>query len=119
MVTLQDMTIMKFTIIITTSKIYPREATIEPNAIVACYGDSGSICPSNTAALCTNNGAVMCVTNALSTVPCTLEKQTQCVKSTISCKDNNGPECKQPNLNETTVDIPCISTAKTYGLSLT
>ncbi|KAJ8928101.1 hypothetical protein NQ314_019366 [Rhamnusium bicolor] len=111
---LQDMTIILF-IITTTNNDVPKEATIEPNAIVACVGDTGSFCPANTTSLCTNNGAVMCVASAVSTVPCTKEKQTNCVKSTVPCKDNNAPECKQSTQSAASIAIPCISTAKVYG----
>ncbi|KAJ8982356.1 hypothetical protein NQ317_013107 [Molorchus minor] len=93
----------------------PQEATIQPNAIIACVGDSGSFCPANTTSLCTNNGAVMCVASAISTVPCTENKQTNCVKSTIPCKDNKAPECKDSNQDKAAISIPCISTAKIYG----
>lgn len=93
----------------------PKEATIESNAIVACVGDSGSLCPTNTTSLCTNNGVVMCVATATSTIPCTNEKQSNCVKSIVSCKDNNSPECKQASQGTASISIPCISTANVYG----
>lgn len=93
----------------------PKTAEIQPNAIVGCVGDAGSFCPANTTSLCTNNGAVMCVASATSTVPCTNEKQTNCVKTTIPCVNSTTPECAKSVQNTTTLSIPCISTAKVYG----
>lgn len=93
----------------------PKEAEIQPNAIVGCIGDAGSFCPANTTSLCTNNGAVMCVASATSTVPCSNEKQTNCVKTTVPCVNSTAPECANSQRNATTINIPCISTAKIYG----
>lgn len=93
----------------------PKQAEIQPNAIVGCIGDAGSFCPANTTSLCTNNGAVMCVASATSTVPCSNEKQTNCVKSTIPCVNSSTAECAKSSQNTTTLSIPCISTAKVYG----
>lgn len=56
----------------------------------------------------------MCVASAQSTVPCTNDIQTNCVKSTIPCV--NGTDCKQQEMAaNSTVSIPCISTAKIYA----
>nr|CAI5861904.1 unnamed protein product [Callosobruchus analis] len=93
----------------------PKEAEIQQNAIVGCVGDSGSFCPANTTSLCTNNGAVMCVASATTTVPCTNDRQTNCVSTTVPCVNNTAPECKDSSQKETAIRIPCISTAKVYG----
>lgn len=93
----------------------PKEAEIQSNAIVGCVGDAGSFCPANTTSLCTNNGAVMCVASATTTVPCSKEKQVNCVKTTVPCVNNTTPECANSQTNSTTLNIPCISTAKVYG----
>uniref|UniRef100_A0A6P7FZ32 DNA-directed RNA polymerase II subunit RPB1-like isoform X5 n=1 Tax=Diabrotica virgifera virgifera TaxID=50390 RepID=A0A6P7FZ32_DIAVI len=93
------------------SNSVPKEATIQENAIVGCVGDTGSFCPSNTTSLCTNNGAVMCVASATSTVPCSLERQTNCVKSSVPCLNSTSPDCVGA-VKSATVSLPCISTAK-------
>lgn len=93
----------------------PKEAEIQPNAVVTCIGDTGSFCPAGTISLCTNNGAVMCVASATTTVPCTDVSQANCVKSTVPCLNSTAPECKGATNNTTTVSLPCISTAKIYA----
>ncbi|CAG9854057.1 unnamed protein product [Phyllotreta striolata] len=92
------------------SQSVPKEAPIQPNAIVVCAGDSSQLCPSGNMPLCTNNGAVMCVVSAQSTEPCADNKENSCAKGTINCQGNNSPECKQQN--QATISIPCVSTAK-------
>ncbi|XP_001815706.2 mucin-2 [Tribolium castaneum] len=93
----------------------PQNQEIQSNTIVGCVGDSVTVCPSNTTSLCTSNGALMCVVSATSTVPCTDNRQVNCVKSVVPCVNNTAPECKNSNQNATTVSIPCISNAKVYG----
>lgn len=93
----------------------PKEADIQANAIVACVGDAGSFCPQNTSSLCTNNGAVMCVASATSTVPCSNQKQVNCVKTTVPCLNSTSPECMNSQQKSATLNIPCISTAKVAG----
>ncbi|XP_056647546.1 uncharacterized protein LOC130452358 isoform X2 [Diorhabda sublineata] len=97
------------------SNAVPKEATIQPNAVVTCVGDTGSFCPSNTTSLCTNNGAVMCVASASTTVPCTDVQNTNCVKSMVPCLNNTSPECAGTLKKTTDVTIPCISTAKIFA----
>ncbi|RZC39804.1 cell wall protein DAN4 [Asbolus verrucosus] len=91
----------------------PQNQEIPSNAIVGCVGDTTTICPGNTTSLCTSTGTLMCVVSATSTVPCTDNRQVNCIKSTISCVNNTAPECK--NSNSTSINIPCVSTAKVYG----
>ncbi|XP_072376778.1 uncharacterized protein [Diabrotica undecimpunctata] len=91
------------------SEAVPKEAPIQPNAVVVCAGDSSNICPPGTMPFCTNNGVVMCVVNAIDTSPCSTNKQLKCATSTISCENNSSPECKQKS--STSVSIPCVSTA--------
>ncbi|CAH0556117.1 unnamed protein product [Brassicogethes aeneus] len=95
--------------------IIGRERIIEPNTVVGCVGDSGSICPANTRSLCTDQGVIMCVALISATVPCKDEKDTNCVTSTIPCVNSEDPKCKGNPQKFTTVSIPCISTAKIYG----
>ncbi|XP_030745685.1 nuclear pore complex protein NUP62-like [Sitophilus oryzae] len=90
----------------------PAQSTIQPNAIVGCIGDSGSICPAGTTSLCTSNGAILCVASATSTVPCTNNRQGNCVRTTIPCV--NGTKDCTTGQNET-LTIPCISSAKVMG----
>lgn len=90
----------------------PAQSTIQPNSIVGCIGDSGTICPTGTTSLCTNNGAILCVASATTTVPCTEQKQGNCVRSTIPCVKDSA-DCKL-GTNQT-VTIPCVSTAKVPG----
>ncbi|CAH0556116.1 unnamed protein product [Brassicogethes aeneus] len=96
-------------------RIIERERIIEPNTVVGCVGDSGSICPANTRSLCTEQGVIMCVASISATVPCKDEKDTNCVTSTIPCVNSKDPRCKNNPQNATTVSIPCISTAKING----
>jgi hypothetical protein len=91
----------------------PQNQEIQANAIVGCVGDTTTVCPSNTTSLCTTSGALMCVVSATSTVPCTDNRQVNCVKSTITCVNNTAPECK--NANSTSVSIPCVSNARIDG----
>ncbi|KAG5873091.1 hypothetical protein JTB14_037647 [Gonioctena quinquepunctata] len=93
----------------------PKVAEIRPNTIVGCLGDSGSFCPAGTTSLCTNDGAVMCVASATSTVPCTDQSQTNCIKSTVPCLNSSAPGCIVASQNTTTVSLPCISTAKIFA----
>jgi hypothetical protein len=93
----------------------PQNQEIRPNSIVGCVGDSTTICPVNTTSLCTSDGALMCVVSATSTVPCSDNRQVNCIKTTISCVNNTAPECKNSNQNSTSVSIPCVSSAKVYG----
>lgn len=90
----------------------PAQSTIQPNTIVGCIGDSGTICPTGTTSLCTSNGAILCVASASSTVPCTDEKQGNCIKSVIPCV--NGSKDCEIGTNKT-VTIPCISKAQVPG----
>lgn len=91
----------------------PQNQEIKSNSIIGCVGDSVTICPSNTTSLCTSSGALMCVVAATSTVPCTDNRQVNCVKSTISCVNNTAPECQ--NQKSTSINIPCVSNAQIYG----
>ncbi|CAH0549783.1 unnamed protein product [Brassicogethes aeneus] len=95
--------------------VIEKERVIQSNTIMGCVGDSGSICPANTTSLCTNTGAIMCVTSATSATACKDVKDANCIKSTVPCVDKNAPGCKDNPQNTTTVNIPCISTAKIYG----
>ncbi|XP_050300056.1 translation initiation factor IF-2-like [Anthonomus grandis grandis] len=90
----------------------PPQRTIEPNAIVGCIGDSGTICPAGTTSLCTNNGAILCVASATSTVPCSDVKGANCVQTIVPCVNGTG-DCN-PGENKT-VTIPCISKAEVPG----
>lgn len=94
------------------SAAVPTQSTIQPNAIVGCVGDSGTICPQGTSSLCTNNGAILCVASAASTVPCTDSKQGNCVQSVVPCV--NGTQGCTEGTN-TTLAIPCISKADVPG----
>ncbi|EFA02750.1 uncharacterized protein LOC663436 isoform X2 [Tribolium castaneum] len=93
----------------------PQSQEIRANTIVGCVGDSVTICPVNTVSLCTSNGALMCVASATSTVPCTDNRQINCVRSVVPCVNSTAPECKNSNQNTTTINIPCISKAELYG----
>ncbi|KAH1010390.1 uncharacterized protein LOC109534289 isoform X1 [Dendroctonus ponderosae] len=90
----------------------PAQSTIQPNAIVGCVGDSGSICPQGTSSLCTNNGAILCVASAASTVPCTDAAQGNCVRTVMPCV-NGTQDCTVGS--NTTLAIPCISKAQVPG----
>ncbi|KAF7273820.1 hypothetical protein GWI33_013489 [Rhynchophorus ferrugineus] len=90
----------------------PAQSTIQPNAIVGCIGDSGTICPSGTTSLCTNNGAILCVASATSTVPCTDQKEGNCVKTVVPCVNGTGDCSAGQNKS---ISIPCISKAKVMG----
>ena len=92
----------------------PAKQEIQSNAIVGCVGDSVTICPANTTSLCTSSGALMCVVSATTTVPCTDNRQVNCVTSTIACVNNTAPECKNSQ-SSTTISIPCISNAEVHG----
>ena len=93
----------------------PQQQEIRANTIVGCVGDASTICPGNTTSLCTSDGALMCVASAVSTVPCSDNRQVNCVTSTISCVNNTAPECKNANQGTTTISIPCVSKADVYG----
>ncbi|XP_066245244.1 uncharacterized protein [Euwallacea similis] len=90
----------------------PAQSTIQPNTIVGCIGDSGTICPSGTTSLCTNNGAILCVASASSTVPCSDQTQGNCVRSVVPCV-NGTKDCVVGQ--NTTLTIPCISKAEVPG----
>ncbi|XP_060530803.1 protein pygopus-like [Cylas formicarius] len=90
----------------------PAQSTIQPNAIVGCVGNSGSICPPGTTSLCTNNGAILCVASATTTVPCSGQNNQNCIETNIPCINGTG-NC-ETGKNQT-VTIPCVSNAKVLG----
>ncbi|KAL1509126.1 hypothetical protein ABEB36_003914 [Hypothenemus hampei] len=87
----------------------PTQSNIEPNAIVGCVGNTGSICPSGTYSLCTSNSAILCVASASSTVPCSDQNHVNCVKTVIPCV--NGTMNCQEGQNSTSIILPCVSKA--------
>ncbi|XP_018577011.1 uncharacterized protein LOC108915461 [Anoplophora glabripennis] len=97
------------------NKSIQTEVTIPPDIFVICAGNSSTLCPTNTTALCTSNGALLCVTRDSSTVPCLHDRRVSCVRSSVPCKENHGPECETSLNGVASISIPCVSTVNVYG----
>ncbi|XP_025837325.1 uncharacterized protein LOC108745256 [Agrilus planipennis] len=93
----------------------PPKMELPPNLITTCPENITSLCAPNTFALCTTNQTIMCVASAAQTAPCGENANVSCISSTAEVPSGPPAPNKAPDVQNTTISVPCISNAKITG----